>query len=210
MLLTKENIAIIEGDTTICKWVKEQGTLEYDYGSRQLLRKRLGHIPPNKTAIDIGAFIGDTTHSLSQWYDVVFAFEPNPLAYECLLHNSADNVHCFNTAIGKHGHCFEISECGANQGATQVSEGSRNPSGAFLGLDGIKNVDFIKIDVEGMEYEVLTSCRRIIERDHPRLLIEQRPKDGNEEKVFGFLEEYNYKWEALIGDPSIQCDYFCE
>ena len=51
-------------------------------------------------------------------------------------------------------------------------------------------IDFLKIDVEGAEFEVLLGARHVLERDRPIVLCEIGVSVA--EKVTEFLQELNY------------------
>jgi len=53
---------------------------------------------------------------------------------------------------------------------------------------GIKDIDFIKIDVEGFELEVLQGLRKTIERYRPILTFEYHAQDFNDDHFYGFLD----------------------
>ena len=63
-------------------------------------------------------------------------------------------------------------------------------------MDSLKlpRVDFIKIDVEGMELEAHEGARQTIEKSKPALLVESIK--AGPERVAAWLEEHGYK---LIG-----------
>ena len=90
-------VYIIDGDTHIGKWVEQSSRLDHDQNTLPLLVPYLGG-----TVIDVGAFIGDHTEFYCQHSGTVYAFEPNPLAFECLHRNMEEhnNVRCFRVALG--------------------------------------------------------------------------------------------------------------
>ena len=63
----------------------------------------------------------------------------------------------------------------------------------LIPLDALEKgrVDFIKIDVEGMELEVLEGARQIIERCHPAMMIEAIKTDQS--ALFELLSGYGYR-----------------
>ena len=73
-------------------------------------------------------------------------------------------------------------------------------------------VGIIKIDVEGYETNVVRGGLKLIERDHPRLVIEIHPPfDQNEATVRSLLPQYSWRkiWRPkrnqfhLIGDLAV-------
>lgn len=228
MKITKQGIAVIETDTRhISKWVEEHGRLDIQEG--QIL-PWLHHVPVGGVCIDVGAFIGDTALTMAKHVGpdgIVIAIEPNPEAFDCLKYNMEHdpmmslNTLVVNAAIGPvEGEPATLMK-DTNAGASWLS---RHGSGGLFTkrLDDITNeivdvVDFIKIDVEGWEIEVLNAAAVILDRDHPDLLIEINrgalERQGfTPTDVYDILARYGYQWE--ITDPSIklgdpQFDIFC-
>lgn len=146
------NIAVIDEDTHISKWVAEKGTLENEREFIETLI--LPHVKfEGSVVIDVGAFIGDHSATYSRLVGpegVVFAIEPNPAAYECLLHNSnavmkngkdgLRNVIPFNMAAGARTAWGRV-HASTNAGASFVThlEGDSIPAGDGLCL--ISSVD---------------------------------------------------------------------
>ena len=58
-------------------------------------------------------------------------------------------------------------------------------------------VDFMKIDVDGMEMEVLEGCRAIIDRDRPKIMIEV--SESLKEPFRAFLAGHRYRVVKEIG-----------
>ena len=61
----------------------------------------------------------------------------------------------------------------------------------------IKKVNFIKIDVEGSEFELLNGAKGIITRDRPLIILETFVSKKNEFLLNEFLSNYNYSAEKI-------------
>ena len=61
------------------------------------------------------------------------------------------------------------------------------------------HVDFIKIDVDGMEMEVLEGCRGLFVRDRPKMMIEVQTE--LKPRFRSFIGEYNYEIEHEVVRP---------
>lgn len=142
------------------------------------------HCPKNAVFVDIGANIGNHALFALKMLGVkqVIPFEPNPVAIAVLTSNLGLN--------GELGRC-DLSHLGlglsdkAQAGLTmEVDKPNKNLGGGRLveggdlrviagdeALAGAK-VDFIKIDVEGMEMQVLRGLAQTLERCRPVLFIE--------------------------------------
>lgn len=120
--------------------------------------------------LDIGAYIGDTALAFHNYAKKIYAVEPNPDAYECMLRNvkqfNLDRVIPIKKALwSDNGRQRIYSSGGTNTGATLT------PFSVFRkGWDveattidklfddyGLDRVDLLKLDVEGSEYAILES-----------------------------------------------------
>ena len=66
-------------------------------------------------------------------------------------------------------------------------------------------VDFIKIDVEAMELDVLMGARTIVDRDRPIIFIEVR--DDNIPQFLKLIETLGYRIDRIFPDQSY-ANYF--
>ncbi|TKW76018.1 MAG: FkbM family methyltransferase [Bradyrhizobium icense] len=170
----------------------------------ELLSLRRRHHGDGVVAIDCGANIGVHTiewaAAMTGWGSVI-AIEAQERIYYALAGNIAIN-NCFN-AIALH--AAVSSESGSMQipnpdYLTASSFGSlelrQRAGNEFIGqainytentaaiskipLDDLNlpRVDFIKLDIEGMEMEALDGARKTIKRSHPILLIERIKSDA--------------------------------
>ena len=156
---------IIDGDTHISRWVEESGRLYHDQNVLPLLTPYL-----TGTVIDVGAFIGDHTVFYARHSPSVFAFEPNPEAFECLCRNVPHNVRSFKLGLGAGPGRASIVQ-NANAGMAALVHGHDIPIIALDSLN-LSEVSFIKIDAEGWECDVLEGARETIARCRPVMLIE--------------------------------------
>lgn len=144
-----------------------------------------------QTVVDIGANIGETALSFAKSVGSsgrVFAFEPNPeifseLKVNCSL-NSNLNVQCENVALGAAGAMVSMVQMEErNPGTMTIAhevDGQRasvcnvtvSTLDDYLSAIGLKNIDLIKIDVEGYETFVLYGAVNIINECHPVLIVE--------------------------------------
>tara|TARA_B100002019_G_C21084925_1_gene505655 strand:- start:73 stop:714 length:642 start_codon:yes stop_codon:yes gene_type:complete len=109
-----------------------------------------------KCVLDIGAWCGTWSMAMQKFAKNIKCFEPNKTHFECLTRNVApyNHVNCYNQAIGNQNGYIKLSQETATQNTRVLQEKGDVP---IYSLDklAIPDVDFIKIDVEGFEMEVL-------------------------------------------------------
>lgn len=164
---------------------------EYSEGEAQLWRKL---IKPGDTVIEVGANIGSLTLALADIVGAeghVYALEPQPENYQLLKQNLEDNplgsvVTTYDVGAGeKDGEsCIPALMAIANRNYGSVEVGSGQQRIVIRPLDGFLFAtapSFIKIDVEGMEAEVLRGATEIIKQHRPVLYVENdRPEKADE------------------------------
>jgi FkbM family methyltransferase len=141
-------------------------------------------VPSGGTVVDIGANIGNHALFLSRKAGVVHCFEPNPRAYQRLERNIALND-ISNIIVHQHGIGSENAvrhfhdESDGNLGMSRYSPDGELELEVRRGDDVISldRVDLIKIDVEGMEADVLCGLRRSIRKYRPVVVFEYNGGD---------------------------------
>jgi FkbM family methyltransferase len=139
-------------------------------------------VGPDATIVEVGAYVGNHVVYYSRFMRPrnIILLEPNPEAIVLLRRNLAANgvtvADVSRLGIGAAAAADNydlVCEGGANRGATRLV---RAAAGAVTSapLDDLleSKVDFIKIDVEGMELEVLAGASRVIAESRPKILIE--------------------------------------
>jgi len=129
--------------------------------------------------VDVGAWCGTWTLSMQQFAKKIHCHEPNNIHYECLLRNISPYIHIesHNQAVGNEDGHIKLTKESATQN-TRVLLEKGNIWINKLDHLGYKDVDFIKIDVEGLEMEVLKGAEKTLE-DVKYLMIEL---NGNSER----------------------------
>ena len=172
-------------------------------GELNIIRRYLGVYPEkNRRFLDIGGHIGTYCIPLSVLYSEVFSYEPNPDTF-CLLNknilmNNIKNVHIFNCAVGSHGENVNIMRHGNNSGCFTTYKDKVGSIKSII-LDDIykDDIDFIKIDVEGSELDVLIGAADILKTSSPLLSIEinglcEKLHGSNKKDIFTFLHNMDY------------------
>lgn len=170
------------------------------------------------TAYDVGANIGNHSRYFANNFGRVIAFEPNPQIVDILRINTRSYTN------------ISIRECavGDFQGETTIFGNQKNIGGfsvfqdrktspketsesqvildkiCVITLDSIfqeiENLTFIKIDVEGFEFQVLKGATRTIQHFKPVIAFEQWPTDfkNSHSQSINFLSEmgYVFYWQS--------------
>lgn len=129
-------------------------------------------------AIDVGANVGLWARDLTDKFKHVTAFEPIADFRECLLRNvQTPNLRVESCALGNRNGTTEMIRVAGNAGHTHVDAQSETGAVEIRTLDSydFEDVDYIKIDCEGYEYEVLLGAWETIRRCRPRICVEQKP-----------------------------------
>lgn len=184
-------MVVLAGDVYIGRSLVEYG--EWTEAEIGLLSQL---VRPGDDVIDVGANVGAHTLALAARVAArdgarageVHAFEPQPqifqlLAANCVL-NEVGNVHLYNEGCGRQRGEIDIAEPdyagtqnfgGLSLQALAQGASARRRRIQVRPLDETydgKTLRLVKIDVEGMEAEVLAGAARIIARFRPALYVE--------------------------------------
>jgi FkbM family methyltransferase len=155
-------------------------------------------IPSKKeTVVDVGAQYGDYSIFLAKYIGVkkVYSFEPLVENYnifkENIKLNNITNIEPYNIALGDK--TSEV-ERGILDNMITISESETKSTIKIEKLDNIPSIqeDFLKIDVEGFEMEVLNGAIENIKANMPNIIIEVHSYALKAE-VKKFLGDLGYK-----------------
>lgn len=174
-------------------------------------------IDPNKNILDIGANIGVHSVVYSNYLKdgTVYSFEPQKVVYDLLVLNldvnNCKNAVAYNFGASNIDDTFYMNahyDSKDNQGAFKIcsKEESSGLSIQCKRIDDLKidNVGYIKIDVEGHEYETLLGMKTLLHNNKPNLLIEIHNSSPTKHSVFELLENVGYNEYIRLS----HCDYF--
>lgn len=140
---------------------------------------------------DVGANVGDFSALLRRYFPAaqIFAFEPVAATYQRLFANvSPSGVKCLHLGLGAQAGLAtiylsederasalaslypEVSQTIHRFTATRAESTQIQTLEAFCRENGIAVVDFLKVDTEGHEMEVLTGGRDLIQRGNVRVI----------------------------------------
>jgi FkbM family methyltransferase len=167
--------------------------------------KELVRLIKPEVAIDVGAHLGSFTLLLAKYARVVVAVEPNPRALGILARsvsaNGLRNVIIFpyacSSSDGK-----ELSFKLERGGRSHVIQSGGDVAVKTIRVDTIvealrlERVDFLKVDVEGHELEVLRGAQNTLKRHRPALLVELWLKNAGEEEEL--LQRLGYRLARVL------------
>jgi FkbM family methyltransferase len=149
----------------------------------RIYRENLG---PGVLYCDIGAWVGPTVLLAAGLGANVTCFEPDPRAFERLLHNirgnKYSNIQPFQIALSSSDGIKRIVPITKNLGQSSSSihiEASGKESAGVLALSWesacrllhLQDFDFIKIDIEGGEHDLLPSMMSYLEEHKPQVFL---------------------------------------
>jgi FkbM family methyltransferase len=168
-------------------------------------------VPPGGVAIDCGGNFGQYAYYLSRIAAEVHSFEPlayNRRVFERVIR--ASNVHLHPFALTAKRETLRIEVTALNTGEAHVAQ--HGDAVEAIPLDdfgaSLTRLDFIKIDVEGFEVEVLRGAAKLIERFRPAILCEigdhARRYAHTADEAFEILRQHGYRanvWRGAALQP---------
>lgn len=170
--------------------------------TKSILRLLPNYITPDTTTIDVGGNSGYQSYFHAQYCDVV-TYEPVPELFEVLQSNlrGLDNITLINKAVSD-----STKEIVLHVDVNRLSMTSQVPlvesetitvPAVSIDDEDIRNVGFIKVDVEGFELDVLKGAVKTIDWYRPTMMVEiYQPwceKVGFEcSEIFDFFDEMDY------------------
>ena len=159
-------------------------------------------------ALDIGANLGLFTYRLSKSFRHVYAFEINPDLAAPILEYNPGNITLYSCGLSSAPRIAKLY-VPVMRGSPLTGWASLNPRNlpaaqSFVEKDvevkpldgfGLTGVDFIKIDVEGHELEVIQGAAATIEQSRPVLLVEV--KDQNLQAVNTWFKDRDFRQISL-------------
>ncbi len=162
-------------------------------------------LKPGMVAIDAGANIGAHTVFFAKAVGPsgrVYAFEPQRRVHQMLCGNVAlnalGNVSCLHTALGATAGSVTIPpieyDKGGNFGGLALGRWESGETVPVMTLDSLalETCHFIKIDVEGMERDVLQGTTATLARCKPFLYVEN-DREKNSAALIQWLLDHDYR-----------------
>ena len=132
--------------------------------------KALSYVKSWRNCLDIGSNIGQWTRPLSHKFERVICFEPNKYFINCFNRNiSEDNVDIYNVGLSDKEH-----QASQDKTSTVIIDKPGNVKCKTLDSYGFEDIDFIKIDVDGFEFNCVKGAIDTLVRNNAVLNIEMK------------------------------------
>lgn len=214
----------VEIQSNIDRHILSEGLFEK--GVIELLRDLIAKTGRTDHMIDIGANIGNHTVALAPLFNKVDSVEPHPVLFRILeanaIRNGLGHVTCHNFGLGGENTTATLTESASNHGLSRVRERSQlspevfglsteafgsefaielKSASDFVGqFSASLDRAFIKIDVEGMEQEIVTALVPLLQKYKPLLGFEWFTKSqSNFTRIISELEGYEV-WGIRMHD----------
>lgn len=131
-----------------------------------------------RVAVDVGGHVGTWSMHLVNRFEFVHAWEPVAEFRECFARNVAGENHVlYAAALGAQACRATMAIDPKDTGGTHVQATGEAGQVAMFPLDSydLTEVDFLKIDCEGYELEVLRGAEDTLRRCRPAVVVEQKP-----------------------------------
>ncbi len=176
--------------------------LQYDRLTLKIMKKVIG---PTSNCVDVGCHKGEILRFMIRQapQGKHYAFEPIPAYYQQLKRQYASRVQVLPYALsdqtGQAEFCF-VKNAPAYSGLKPRVYGNIIPQIEKISVNLRKlddlvpenfQLDFIKIDVEGGEFDVLKGAREVLKRSHPVIIFECGKSSGLH---YGTLPEEMYQF----------------
>jgi FkbM family methyltransferase len=177
--------------------------------------KLFNQIQNKQTIIDVGANLGYYTLNFAKKNPDgnIIAFEPYHVNHNVLTENVSlnkfKNISCFQMGLGASNTTSHLSRINdRNLGMVQINNNQiHNNTNSinittldyFLTQENISQIDLIKVDIEGYEYEFLKGAEQTLKSFFPTLFIEicdknLRKYNTTPNQVIDFLENLGYDY----------------
>lgn len=200
------------------KWYEFQGFKSYTLPDMGSFYKNygFGYIKKtaNKIAFDLGAYCGETSFLMNKMLGLerIYAFEPDLKNFKILKQNlelnDIKNVIPINSAAGitnGRSHIL-LAETGSkliSNKTNVVTKTNVVRLDSFVKDNGITNVDLVKMDIEGAEFDALKGAVKTLKKYKPNLIIAIYHKGQHLFEIPGWLKknipEYNLRFVAFSG-----------
>ena len=184
---------------------------QFQYGEYQLMQRKasLSHCTDFRVCLDIGAHVGTWSQDLQYYFQQTYAFEPMEEHFKCLKANvDRDRVHPYNVGLGSKREEVQLAyNDPTNTGTTSVSDHGETIRIVTLDDFNFENVDYMKIDVEGYELEVLKGGAEFFTKNKPVINIEINSNSNRfgygKAEIDNYLSKFGIHWVDRVNNDYI-------
>lgn len=180
-------------------WVSKNIMIFGIYERNELMNLKF-YLNPDDVILDVGANIGNHSFFFSKFVKEVHSFEPVDSIFKILQLNvgNLNNVKTYNFGLSNENensnfkidtNNFGSSSSSANFDSCELVNLFNYDSLDFF--KGLK-IDFVKLDIEGMELEALSGMIEMLKKFKPKIAFEYDRSTNI--KVFNFLKNYDYNY----------------
>jgi FkbM family methyltransferase len=223
MVPIDENAAFIGGSWQIRDEQNRPGA--YDLPLLQFFSNQVRKVE-NPVILDVGASTGSFSILPLVTGGRVIAFEPNPTAYRALkttvkVNGLSEYVETRQAAIGGTGEktvILKVPQRALHHAVSTVGEPRRDDLDwqeievDLVAIDDLNldRVDFIKVDTEGSELEVLIGAQKTIRKFKPAILTEYTSLNTRQcgyerERIMELLKSWGYTQFRQVGIEDLWC-----
>ena len=154
----------------------------------------LNHLPNKRTFVDVGANVGIWSYPMIGKFNHIIGYEPSTQNIECLRANVKDSIEIRTKAVANF-----VGEADFHQAGKNCGDGKLCRPGVAatykvpvvrLDDEQLEDVDLIKIDVQGWEYEVLQGAENILKNSRPWVAFEV---NQDIDECCAFMENLDYE-----------------
>ena len=190
-------------DTHFDRWMLEG---EYQQKQRDALFEYMEERRPIEYIADVGAHVGLWSRPMMRRANTkyIWAFEPNNSVRECYVLNMGgfDNYSIYPVALGHKNMKGFLNVETDNSGNTNVHP-TRSGNTEIRTLDSFnfEHLDYIKVDVEGFEYNFLQGAVDTLNRCRPFVHLEMKSKNmrNSKDDFYRFMKNIGYSQVMKIG-----------
>jgi FkbM family methyltransferase len=178
----------------------------------------------NLNIFDVGANYGFLSMVWGRAFEnrggKIYSFEPSPtvsnVTQKSFLHNKFKNIKLYKKAIGNINGHVDIYDGKGSSNMLKFDDSKKvkveiTSLDQFTIIEKVEKVDLIKIDVDGLEYEILQGAKNIIQKYKPILIVET----NNDSRILDFFRSIGYTIldmkldEVFNNDVNIPSNIFC-
>ncbi|WP_157805292.1 FkbM family methyltransferase [Confluentibacter citreus] len=187
----------------------------------------LNSVDNDRTVFDVGTNFG---YLSMVWANTVcekgkvYSFEPHPLLFNCYSksvksNNLQDHIVKENVAVGNQLGTIEINLLSTSSNTLDLESNEKNNKKVnvniitldhYIERNNITKCDLIKIDVDGIEFDILNGSQELIKKLHPIFIVET----NNDTRIIDFFNKNDYQILNMklepISEDELPSNIFCK